>query len=752
MSEGSATTNLTVTGKAGNDTITTGSGDDVIEGGAGNDVISSRSGNNVINGGAGDDTITGGDRNDELRGGPGKDTLDGGAGNNIFYLSESDGDIEDSFTGGGFHDTLIIDSSISSVFSFDLSDLSVVNMEEIHLTEGDQWLTLNPQSVIDTVTSDTSLRISGDAGDKVITTSPDWYLHTYMTTYKEGEFYVYFTNGDAKLNIDIDITLDGFPDAEYVFTETSLSYFTADSDASSFLNQKQSLNDLVIIGREGHDTIITGSGADTIHGNGGSDLIGAGAGNDQIWGGNGYDELYGQDGDDHIYGEDGWDKIYGGEGNDYLDGGAYFDQIYGENGDDIIKGDDGDDFLYGGLGADTIYGGNGNDTIDSNGPYASSPRDANVNTLYGGAGDDIIWATFMDIIDGGTGYDSVSISGVTDVNSTSNIPDLDLAVLNLSNIENIVLRTDQRMFLTPQDVIDATDSNDTLMISWGIRGSVTASSGDWVVGPTVTIDNIYETAYYSFTSGTVTLLIDMRIDRIGFPDEEPDFVLDSPYHYTAKDDSNSIIAKHNSGDSFTITGKGGNDVIFTSNGADTLDGGAGDDVINSGPGNDQLQGGDGNDELFGDYGDDILNGGAGNDVLDGGRGNDTLNGGEGDDILIYSDSGDSFDGGTGTDTLRLNWAQLDFSLSDLNVTNIEIIQLGYPFADNALTLTLQEVLDSTDADNQLIITGEAGDSVTSNGQNWVQGTDETIDGQEYHVYTSGAGTLLVDLDISQDIS
>lgn len=84
---------MTVFGGAGNDSITTGSGNDYVEGGLGND---------AINVGAGDDHAMGNEDNDTLFGGGGNDSLTGGPGRN--YFDGEDGD--DLLTGGNRQDTM----------------------------------------------------------------------------------------------------------------------------------------------------------------------------------------------------------------------------------------------------------------------------------------------------------------------------------------------------------------------------------------------------------------------------------------------------------------------------------------------------------------------------------------------------------------------------------------------------------------------------------------------------------------------
>lgn len=55
---------------------------------------------------------------------------------------------------------------------------------------------------------------------------------------------------------------------------------------------------------------------------------------------------------------------------------------------------------------------------------------------------------------------------------------------------------------------------------------------------------------------------------------------------------------------------------------------------------------------------------------------------------------------------------------------------------------------------QLLLDGNAGDTVHANGQGWVLGSNVVVDGASYASYTH-AGTsaqLLVDLEVTRDIS
>ena len=85
-----------ISGGNGNDSITTGAGDDILFGAPinlltpefdGDDTLNAGGGNDTVLGGFEDDYLIGGDGNDSLGGGPGADTLIGGNGNDSFYYN-----------------------------------------------------------------------------------------------------------------------------------------------------------------------------------------------------------------------------------------------------------------------------------------------------------------------------------------------------------------------------------------------------------------------------------------------------------------------------------------------------------------------------------------------------------------------------------------------------------------------------------------------------------------------------------------
>jgi len=174
----------------------------------------------------------------------------------------------------------------------------------------------------------------------------------------------------------------------------------------------------------------------------------------------------------------------------------------------------------------------------------------------------------------------------------------------------------------------------------------------------------------------------------------------------------------------TLSGGADEDNLDGDAGDDIVDGGTGDDIVKGGTGDDQLFGGAGDDRLEGDEGDDALYGGAGSDtleggdgadMLDGGDGADTISGGKGDDTIVLDENDTSIDGGAGDDTLLISHDVLDFSaIADGTIQNVEKLDLNDADAQS-VTLNLDDVLDMTDGNNTLEVTGGAGDEVTFEG-------------------------------------
>ena len=198
------------------------------------------------------------------------------------------------------------------------------------------------------------------------------------------------------------------------------------------------------------------------------------------------------------------------------------------------------------------------------------------------------------------------------------------------------------------------------------------------------------------------------------------------------------------------------DDLAGNDGADRLEGEQGGDEIDGGNGNDVLLGGAGRDELQGGAGVDQLVGGQDNDTLDGGVGADRLAGGPGNDRLVFDSQDASISGGSGTDTLRLDGSGVTLDLTQLAndlITSVERIDIDGS-GTNTLTLELQDLLDLSGSTDQLIVDGDVGDTVNSTGQGWTldAGGPVDVDRIMFDSYSLGLANLLIDTDVTQNIS
>ena len=183
-----------------------------------------------------------------------------------------------------------------------------------------------------------------------------------------------------------------------------------------------------------------------------TDLIRGGLNNDILVGNDGADTIYGGDGTDLIRGGAGNDFLYGENGSDTVDGGTGNDRLFGGTGNDFLNGDEGNDTLFGGLGNDRLFGGTGNDKLFG---------DAGNDTLIGGTG--------SDVLTGGAGNDVFRLLDVTTVS---------LSTLNLSNDTVTDFAIGDKVFFTLANDVATTASvsfdavTSFLGIDIGVDGTV----------------------------------------------------------------------------------------------------------------------------------------------------------------------------------------------------------------------------------------------------------------------------------------
>ena len=219
-----------------------------------------------------------------------------------------------------------------------------------------------------------------------------------------------------------------------------------------------------------------------------------------------------------------------------------------------------------------------------------------------------------------------------------------------------------------------------------------------------------------------------------------------------------------------ITGNAGNDTLDGGGnglGGDTLVGGLGDDVyvVDSehdvveeevGGGSDHVQSsvsfslageeiealtltGSADIDGTGNELDNVIVGNDGDNVIDGGAGADTVMAGGGDDTVYY-DVSDSLSGGGGRDRLVVGDAAVDLTVA-ANLDGFEEIELAGT-EGSALTLDRDSLLALSDESNVLRVYGDANDAVVAPGT-WAAGDLVTDGGLQFQTYTSGDAVLEV---------
>ncbi len=164
-----------------------------------------------------------------------------------------------------------------------------------------------------------------------------------------------------------------------------------------------------------------------------------------------------------------------------------------------------------------------------------------------------------------------------------------------------------------------------------------------------------------------------------------------------------------------------------------------------------ISGTSGDDQLSGTTVNDVILGNDGNDNIFGGLGQDHIEGGAGDDTLIYDAADILIDGGAGFDTVLITSDTASDMVNLENLHNIEAIDLG---SNHNLNLTLNDVMDVTDANNILYILGDNTDSVTVDAALSITqtGVQETINGTQHTFDVYHDKDMTVTLKIETDVT
>ena len=706
------TTDMFVSGNAGNDIIYSGSGNDTVRGTTGDD---------TIYGGAGDDVVDGGNDNDVGYGGTGNDIMWGGG--------QNTGD--DALYGGDDQDLFLIidqannDTLVGGEGGSDLDAMDMINMTtganmtftgfeagtmtapdtNVVFSEMERFLLTDQDDAVDatanTGETDFSLRdgddtfVGGSGNDNVDGGTGNDVLaggagnDTLLGQEDRDTIYVsdngdddYIRGGEGGIDLDtltfeqaangVDVTMTADEAGTAVLTGGTVDFGQIEVFTMTDQNDTFDAN-----AASGGTTVNLLDGDDTFEGSTGNDSVDGGAGNDSIAGALGEDTLLGGDGNDILWSGDGDDTLFGGDGDD---------EIAGGRGNDIGYGGAGDDFMWGGqqnTGDDTLFGGDDRELF-------GLTDQANNDTLVGGEG-----GSDTDTIDMSTLTTGVNMTFTGFEAGTVTAPDTNVV---FSEMERFVL-TDQ------EDVVDATatsgattfdlrdgddtfdggtgndsadggDGNDSLD---GAAGDdvLTGGAGDDVISGGLGEDDLFGGA------GNDTITIGQG-DTAEGGDGDDTFLIED----LAEPGLPDTVIRGNEdletlGDTLDLSALDGVDVVLTVPEAGTISEGdvtvgfaeienliltAGDDTVDAsalatgvtldlddgndffvgGDGNDTVDGGDGNDTFEGGAGDDELTGGAGDDKIVGGLGEDLLYGGTGNDTIVVG-QGDQAEGGDGDD-------------------------------------------------------------------------------------------------------
>jgi Ca2+-binding RTX toxin-like protein len=658
---------IQVFGQAGNDTIRLdetngalpaallfgGDGNDTLIGGSGNDQLFGGAGNDTLIGGSGNDTLLGGDGNDVLTGGTGNDQVFGGAGDDRMIWNPGDG--SDLFEGGDGNDTAEINGGNASETFTITANGSRVRFDrvspapftiDIGTTEN---LVLNANGGDDVITAGNGLAnlihltIDGGAGNDTITGGDgnDTLLggdgNDVITGGRgndqlfggAGDDTFIWNPGDGSDVVDGGAGFDtlqfnGANVAENMTISANGSHAQLFRDVGNVTMDLTGIERINVAALGGADNVtvndLTHTGITQVNidlsatpgsgvGDGAADTVTVNgtAGNDhiQVTGSGTSVSVNGLPEQVNINGAEGANDslvVHGGAGNDTitavglpagivgltLDGGAGNDTIIGSDGSDTLLGGDGNDIVTGGRGNDLALLGGGNDT------FIWNPGDGS-DTVEGQDGTDTL------VFNGANVAESIDISA--NGSRTRLFRNVGNVTMDLNSVEHIQLNT-----LGGADTISVEDLSGTSVTQVAIDlGATPGSPGGDGAADTVTVNGTAGDDHISVSSSGGSVVVKGLSAQV-------------------------TIANADAGDSLSITGGAGNDLIDASTlrarqvSNLTINGGDGDDRIIGSAGNDTVIGGRGNDQLFGGAGDDtfIWNPGDGSDVVDGGAGFDTL--------------------------------------------------------------------------------------------------------------------------------
>jgi Ca2+-binding RTX toxin-like protein len=358
--------------------------------------------------------------------------------------------------------------------------------------------------------------------------------------------------------------------------------------------------------------------------------------------------ITGSAGDDSIVVGNFASTVIGGAGNDTLTGGTAADNLQGGDGIDLIND---------GGGNDTISGGAGNDIITITGTSS-----VNVDA---GDGDDTVNMNAVlssgDVVNGGAGNDTLAIDAAATAESSQGVTNFEFLLADTALTQDMVQFTTNAGFTRLiSNVAGSVTFNNVGATTTELRAISTGAN-------TLTFDRLLDNTTNAVTIGTFTDA-DTTIATLVANDEETINIVAGgattagrAFQITTMTAADLVTLNVSGATAFTTTigetatalatvnasANTGAVVISATNATSAVT------MTGSATAASTLTGGTGADVITGGSGADVLNGGANADTIDGGSGADTINGGSGADSLTGGEGIDSITGGLGNDTIVL---------------------------------------------------------------------------------------------------
>jgi len=646
----SLTADSDVNGRDGNDSVTSGAGDDIVVLGGLNDTLGAGEGNNRVLGDsglidftnsqitttsdaqAGQDQITTGAGIDLIAAGSGSDTIVAGDGDNLILadigLIDHQRDLEaDTLRADIDADGRDGDDSVTSGSGNDFIALGGAN-DTLDGGGGNNRI-LGDSGLIDVTNRQMTTVNDDQAGEDNITS---------------GAGIDFVLSGSANDTLD---TGDG---DNLIITDTGTLNHAADLTLVDMTSDFQAL--------DGADSLRSGSGRDYVIMGGQGDIADIGDGDNRLLGDSGRMDPLETGTAGRMESSDTGDG-----GNDTIDSGSGRDFIFGGFGQDVVRSTDGDDLVV------------GDSAVLLHTPVVTENIRLQIQSLSPeiGAADLIISTGGNDVLVGGTASDTLSSGDDEDI-VVGDWMRIDFP--DFTGADGLITPTDQAV--EGQDSIDLGAGND-IAFGGGLEDTINTGSGE-----DVAVGDFAELDFVNNTDTNRLLLTDQRLGA-------SDSIVGSGFG------DNIMVGQ--CGDDTMIGGRDenlmvGDLAIFEFvNFADVVNGQSALDrltlieSINSNVrGNDRMIGGEDRDVMLGGFGADFFQGNAGQDIvmgdgfiveieqngrpslngvqlpqdgevrlstnfafLDGGL--DTLNGGQGADVLIGGLGRDEFIGDTANDFL-----------------------------------------------------------------------------------------------------